>query len=236
MLFQSSHPGDEALLVKRRQLLAKNPARHLALLPKGAPLLDEFARLLSGWGVVANLQTIGQEIAPDYLLLKPNDAGMPMLLGGCVCFPSSWAFEEKVGQPLDWIHAVVPTLNEKLDGKVRSFLTKMTPGHAWCRANWGLTASPKLNQHPSLKLPQLTANTPPETISFRIEQQALIALPKTNGILFGIRLEVVPLAEVRESQKARKGLLNALKTMPAEIAKYKNLSEIQFPLIRWLQA
>ena len=143
--FFCTSPGDEALLAKRRRILAKHPARHSALLPEGEPLLAEFARLLAGWGVVAKPPTLGQALAPDYLLLAPNADGMPVLLGGCVCFPSSWAFEEKVGRPLDWIHAVVPTLNEKLGGKVRNFLTKMPLGQAWLRANLGLTASPELN-------------------------------------------------------------------------------------------
>ena len=61
--FFRSHPANGALLAKCRQHVAENPARHLALLPKGAPLLGEFARLVAGWGVVAKLQTLGQEIA-----------------------------------------------------------------------------------------------------------------------------------------------------------------------------
>ena len=119
--------GDEALLAKRRQCLAGHPKRHDVLLPEGEPLLAEFTRMLAEWGVVAKPAALGQAIAPDWLLLQPNAAGMPVLLGGCVCFPSSWAFEEKVGRPLDWIHAVVPTLNERLGEKARNFLTKRRP-------------------------------------------------------------------------------------------------------------
>ena len=60
--FFCTSPGDEALLAKRRRILAKHPARHSALLPEGEPLLAEFARLLAGWGVVAKPPTLGQAL------------------------------------------------------------------------------------------------------------------------------------------------------------------------------
>ena len=52
----------------------------------------------------------------------------------------------------------------------------------------------------------------------------MVALPETGGILFGIRLEVVPLAKLRENRSARDGLIEALETMPDKIADYKNLA------------
>jgi len=190
--------------------------------------------LLAGWVVVAKLRTLGQEIAPDFLLLKPNAAGMPVLLGGCVCFPSSWAFKEKVSRPLDWIHAVVPTLNETLGEKARNFLTRMPPGQAWLRANWGLTASPELNQHPALGLPKLMPEVDLANVWFRVERQALVVLPETGSILFGIRLEVVPFGQAQGKSKTRDGLLEALRTMPEVIADYKNLAPARQRLIELL--
>ena len=178
---------------------------------------------------------LGQAIASDYLLLRPDDSGMPILLGGCVCFPSSWAFEEKVGRPLDWIHAVVPTLNENLGEKARNFLTQLQPGQAWLRTNWGLTATADLNQHPGRNLPRLTAKTDPGNVWFRIERQALIAQPKSGGILFGIRLETHPLPTLKANNAARAGLLEALQTMPPEIAQYKNLTPARGNLLDYLQ-
>ena len=69
---------------------------------------------------------------------------------------------------------------------------------------------------------------------FRVERQALVALSETGGILFGIRLEVVPLAKLRENQVARDGLLEALKTMPDKIADYINLARARERLIELL--
>ena len=41
------------------------------------------------------------------------------------------------------------------------------------------------------------------SVWFRVERQALVALPETGEILFGIRLEVIPLAEVRADERPR---------------------------------
>ena len=235
--FFQRRPEDETLIAERKQILATNLERHCVLLSEAEPLLEEFNEQLQAWDVTQTPQTgleLGQSIAPDYLLLKPNQNGMPILLGGCVCFPSSWAFEEKVGRPLDWIHAVVPTLNETLGEKARSFLTQLQPGQAWLRTNWGLTATPHLNQHPALKLPKLTSETDPASAWFRIERQALIAQPKTGGILFGIRLETCPLPKLKTNPDARASLLKALQTLPKEITQYKNLTSAKTNLIDFL--
>ena len=236
--FFRAQAGDETLIAERKEILTSNPERHCVLLAEGEPLLEEFNKQLAEWGVIQSPlsgQEVGQAIASDYLLLEPDDNGMPILLGGCVCFPSSWAFEEKVGRPLDWIHAVVPTLNETLGEKARSFLTQLQPGQAWLRTNWGLTATADLNQHPGRNLPRLTAKTDPSSVWFRIERQALVAQPTTGGILFGIRLETHPLPALKANLAARAGLLEALQTMSPEIAQYKNLTPARDNLLDYLR-
>ena len=156
-----------------------------------------------GWGVDAKPPALGLALAPDFLLLKPSADGMPVLLGGCVCFPSSWAFEEKVGRPLDWIHAVVPRLNEKLGEKAWSFLTKMPPGPAWLRANWGLTASPEFNQHPTLGLPGLTQEVVP--LAKLRENQAA-----RDGLLEALKTMPDKIADYINLARARERLIELL--------------------------
>jgi hypothetical protein len=92
-----------------------------------------------------------------------------------------------------------------------------------CARNGALTPSLELNQHQPFDLPKLRAEVDLASVWFRVERQALVVLPETGEILFGIRLEVIPLAEVRADERARLGLLEALQTMPDAIADYKNL-------------
>jgi hypothetical protein len=91
----------------------------------------------------------------------------------------------------------VPGLNNQLAQPIDAFLAKMEPGTAWLRSNWGLSRSPQLNQHPARNLRKLDASVSLDEVWLRSENQALASLPVNRGILFGIRIAVYPLADVR---------------------------------------
>jgi len=226
------HKDDIDVLPKRKQILSEHPERHCELLEEGNDSLEEFNEVLVNWGVIPHslpLKQLGESIAPDILFLKGDK-----LLGGCVCFPSSWAFEEKVGKSLEWIHAPVPTVNEKFADKISSFISKLPSDQGFIRTNWGLAADNFLNHHPALKLPQLTNNTNPENVWFRVERQLLFSLPKTESVLFAIRLELYRLPCIVKDNEIRNNLLKDLETMSEDIARYKNINEVRQPIIDWL--
>ncbi len=253
------------LLAQRRQWLRNDTGRCAALLPGAEPLLEEAIVLAGQWGSLtteselgrARLSqragerseppagalgtdaphlALGEAWEPDYLLLKPDaTTGRFHLVGGCVCFPSSWRFEEKVGQPLEAIHTPVPRLNEELASPIHNFLSRLKPGAAWCRANWGLSRSPELNQHPARGLPKLTPPLREDEVWLRVEDQALVALPESRGVLFGIRMTVIPLAEVKRHPTAARGLARALRTMPDALLDYKSLLAAKDALLRLLE-
>ena len=109
---------------------------------------------------------------------------------------------------MEFIHGPVPGLNAQLGRSIDTFLAKLTPGAAWLRHNWGLSRSPELNQHPSRPLPRLDDSAALADAWLRVEQQALMALPASGGVLFAIRIAMHPLdkhflnstsAEIRKS-------------------------------------
>jgi hypothetical protein len=223
------------ILEQRRHWLDREPDACSALLPDGVPLLEELIEQSRRWGFdpplprsgadcLTALHTLGQSLEPDFLLLKPDESGAMKLLAGCVCFPSSWSLEEKMGRPLDFIHQVVPELNAQLGQPIAQFLRRIAPDIAWLRANWGLSRSPELNQHPKRALPRLQASVKLDEVWLRVEHQALVALPKTGGVLFGIRVVVHPLAKVKQDAEAAVGLRRALQTMPESMATYKGIA------------
>ena len=236
------------LLEQRRHWLRQDPTAYASLLPEGVDLLGELLEQSVEWGIESapparstgdsDLETLirlGGTLDPDFLLLKAgDDSGFP-LMGGCVCFPSSWSLEEKMGQPLDFIHSVVPGLNEQLGQPIAQFLRRMTPGVAWLRENWGLSRSAELNQHPRRGLPKLDPTIQLNEVWLRIEHQALVALPRTGGVLFGIRIAVHGLAEVKLNVKAAAGLGRALETMPEAMAIYKGIAPARAALLALLR-
>ena len=235
------------VLEQRRHWLGHESSVYSALLPDGAPLLDEFIGQSGHWAFEPplprqhavpheQLRAIGEALEPDFLLLKPDESGQMTLLGGCVCFPSSWSLEEKMGRPLDFIHGVVPGLNEQLGHSIAQFLQRMTPDIAWRRANWGLSRTPELNLHPQRVLPRLDATVTLEEVWLRVEHQALVALPRTGGVLFGIRVVVHPLSEVKQNLEAASGLRRALQTMPEPMAEYKGIAPARKALLKVLES
>jgi hypothetical protein len=179
--------------------------------------------------------SLGCAFEPDFLLMK-LDQGRPRLLGGCVCFPSSWDLQEKIGREMSFIHEAVPGLNSALGNQISGFLAKIRPGVSWNRTNWGLSRSAELNQHPRRGIPRLDESTEIDGIFLRIEHQSLAALPESGGILFGIRIEVVPLRRVMEDERAARRLAEALRTMPEEVARYKGLAAVRDKTARRLEA
>lgn len=239
-------PQHEFLLAQRRHWLETDPETYAALLPEGVPLLEEAIELVgpdrnrlgtsphSPNGGLAACIALGLNLEPDFLLLQVEPSTV-RLLGGCVCFPSHWDLQEKVGRPIGEIHGVVPGLNQAIGAPIERFLGKLRPGVTWLRANWGLTRSPELNQHPGRKLPRLDDKIGPDEVWVRVEHQALAPLPRTRGVLFGIRLALHPLSEIFADQRLALGLAQALKTMPESMAEYKGLAAARARLISWLQ-
>jgi dimethylamine monooxygenase subunit A len=239
------------LVAERRRWLGDEPETYSALWPECIPLLDECIEFAKDWQTISvtnhdrltALKTprercveLGAMWEPDFLLLKADATGSHVLLGGCVCFPSSWRLADKVGRPIEFIHGVVPGLNPQIGRSIQSFLSKLTPKTAWLRHNWGLSRSSELNQHPSRALAQLDESVTPQDVWLRVEDQALVRLPKSGGILFGIRVTMHSLVEVQEDPVVAKRLARALETMPETVASYKGLATARQRIVELLTA
>lgn len=224
-----------AVLMERRHWLKTDPARYVVGGEDAAPLVAEAEGLLGvgsgAGGVAARLGRLGGLVEPDVVLLAPEADGSFRLRAGVVCFPSAWAVTEKLGLTLDEIHGVVPGLNAALAPAIGQFLAKLRPGAPYERANWGLAATPELNLHPALGRPRLGPVLDVARTWLRVEEQILAAMPATGGILFGIRVRVVPLAEILSEPALRAGLRRALATMPDELAAYKGLAPVRAALL-----
>jgi len=234
--FFSAHDATGRMLAERARWLGAEPTRYAALLPEGEPLLAEFAGLCAEWGIAeaSSVLEFGMVLEPDFLLLSPDVAGRFCLRGGALCFPTGWALEEKLGHTLDFIHGVVPGLNPALASPIHQFLTRLKPGIAFHRDNWGVAATDELNLHPSRGLPPPALPVALDRLWLRVEHQALLALPRSGGVLFGIRVALYRLDAVARDQSVASGLRRALATMPENLAVYKRLDAIRWDLIERL--
>ncbi|MDB6094766.1 MAG: hypothetical protein JWM32_2328 [Verrucomicrobia bacterium] len=222
------------ILAERARWIAENPARHVALLPAGEALLAEVADIAAaewGYGRFSTAAELGERLEPDMLLLSPDATGAFRLQGGALCFPTGWALEDKLGQSMDFIHGAVPGLNAALASPIHQFLSRLKPGVAFFRDNWGVVASDELNLHPARQIAAPSLPLDLEHLWLRVEHQALLALPHTKGVLFGIRIALHRLDEVVRDPTVAAGFRHALATMPPEMAVYKRLDGIREKLI-----
>lgn len=246
-------PGEfhSSVLAERRKWIASDPEVHVALMPQGIRLLDETLELAASLGSLPESKTaesfaglepldrcrlLGVLWEADFLLMKPDEEGVFRLYGGCLCFPSHWDLREKLGRPMADIHAPVPGLNETLGRQIDGFLQRIKPGISWERANWGLSRSSERNLHPSRKLPRLDASVTLDEVWFRLEEQSLVALPKSGGILFAIRLVIRPMREIKADPDTRQGMIRALRTMPEPMARYKGIAPARERLLELMES
>jgi len=248
--FFQSTPSCDSILAQRQLWLDSDPVKYSAAQEESSPLLTETVDVLLQEGAlntadaerchrcasaIERFKELGRILEPDFLLLVPQTDGQFRLVGACVCFPSSWSLSEKIGRPLDFIHHVVPDLNAQIGSQISRFLSNLKPGFAWLRANWGLSRSGEWNQHPDRKLNRLDASTDFGEIWLRIERQALVLLPRAQGVLFGIRIETYPVAELKNNSAQARGLARALRTMPEPMAQYKNIALVRESVARALE-
>jgi len=253
-----------AQLTKRRALLEQRRAEVLATLPESEPGQAEVLELLLdhlpirfpehyAWddGEVA-IQATGERFSPrawpgaplelagrlvqdDLCLMQRSDAGY-RLVAGVLCFPSHWRLADKLGRPLDLIHAPVPGFGERLAATVDRFFDGIRVERPVWRVNWSLSDTPELflpPEHRGHPRP-ITAADAGERLWLRLERQTLRRLPRSGDVLFTIHTYVEPLGAALDSAPAARALAERVREMPEAMARYKSIWPIRGPLLAWL--
>lgn len=232
-----------AVRAERARWLVEDPHTYAALTPAAEPALHETVALANTHGAHIDatlapwvqLLALGRAWDFDFAWMHDDGAGAHRVIGGCVCFPSSWALRDKLGKTMSETHAPVPGLNAAMDRQIETFFAKMVAGESWVRENANYSRVPALNQHPSQPHPPLDATVTAGEFWIRLEHQLLLKLPASLSILFAIRVETFSLLQVMEDTIAASRLARWLETMPADAAAYKSVTEARnaiLPLLR----
>lgn len=238
------------VLAERRRWFAESPSLYAGLLPEGVPLLEEFLEHAATWQALSRVErppafdpthptaaliALGELLEPDFVLMAPDGRGRYVVAGGCVCFPSVWRLTDKLGLTTEETHGPVPGLNPVLAANIDRLMAGMRGGRCVLRWNWSIASAPERNQHPERFPPALTAPVAIEDPWLRLEHQALFALPRTGGIVFGIRIHHVSWKELRENRPAAERMIRTLRTAPHEMLAYKRLDSVRDELARLLE-
>jgi hypothetical protein len=178
-------------------------------------------------------------IQEDLVVMDAGPNGW-RLVAAAVCFPTRWALRPQLGRSMTDIHDPVPGYAEKLDVTSNQFFDGMKPGDVFARDNWSLLDDPALHQ-PTRKLRsgrnvEIDDTNAGDEIWLRVEHQTLQTLPRSNAILFGIRVYRTKLCQVAEDPSASRTLIEAIETMDPAMQRYKSIERVRDSAIAYLTA
>jgi dimethylamine monooxygenase subunit A len=188
------------------------------------------------------LDWVGRQMQEDLLILRSTEDGSMPLVAGQLCFPNAWCLDDKMEQPFLDIHRSVPLFAEHIGRSSSLLLQRLKAGRPVWRLNWSFKATARLNHIPQYHYEeqqlssQITCENIGERCFVRIERQALARLPKTNAVLFTIHTYQSPLALVVDNVDAAQRIFNIVKTMPAEMLRYKAMLPYATILLEYLAA
>ncbi len=183
---------------------------------------------------IAAAQPIELAFEQDFAVLDGASTTLPWL---CVCVPSHWAPEEKLGLPFTAVHAPVAD-NALLLAAAQQLGRLVTDGGEWERSVWTLTPSDRHDQHPARQArTPWPATTDPEAFAascfLRAERQTFFPLAPGQAV-FTIRVMLQPLAEAVATPAHARRLHDALASMSEAVLAYKGLQPARARLLAWL--
>jgi dimethylamine monooxygenase subunit A len=223
-------------------LAAHLPARFPTLYRREGPLLTNLV-MQQTWDLAQPalhpLDLAGRLVQEDLCLMArqaPRD--VYCLVGASLCFPTRWRLAEKMGKPLQAIHAPVPAYDAQLASTLDRFFARLRPDKPVWRCNWSLVDDPRLFQPTgpgqSECNGEITADNAGEKVWLRMERQTLRRLPRTRAIVFTIRVHVRPLGHLARCPERAALFAATLRALPEPMRLYKSLPPFLAAVLAWL--
>lgn len=174
----------------------------------------------------------------DFAVLDGDGGTLPWL---CVCLPSHWAPEEKLGLPFTAVHAPVAD-NAALLAAAGQLVQLVTAGGEWERFVWTFSPSGRHDQHPrrQVRTPWPAACDPErfaQACYLRAERQTFFPLGDgSRQAVFTIHVMLQPLVEAVDTPAKAARWHDSLASMSQAVLDYKGLTPAREPLLRWLAA
>jgi hypothetical protein len=226
-----------ALFQEKRRVLEAGASRLCVPGFDPQPAIDAILARAAGQGMApASGTPLELAFEEDFAVLDADGGTLPWL---CVCVPSHWSPEDKLGLPLAAVHAPVADA-QMLAAASRHLVQLATGGGRWERFVWTVTPSGRYDQHPLRHARAAWPDTadPGEFASgcwFRAERQTFF--PVGGGLqqaVFTIRVMLQPLPQAVDSPEKAQRVHDALGTMSDAVLDYKGLAAARAPLQAWL--
>ena len=161
--------------------------------------------------------------------------------GGMVTTQADWSLEFNVGMTFHEWHGPVPIAHDLgVFDRALQFLMRLQYGQPVRRLNWTMTVNPRLDTSPEnypIWGPDRTTITPDNVgrkLHLRVELQTLFRLPRSGGILFGVRAYLASLEELVRIPKWGRRLHRVLRDINPELETYKGLGRYRAIAVDYL--
>ena len=229
-------PGS-ALWQEKKRVLESGASR---LCVPGFDPRPALAAILAQAGAegIAAQEPIELAFEEDFAVLEADGAMLPWL---CVCVPSHWAPEDKLGLPFSAVHAPVAD-NAALLSAATHLVRLVTSGDRFERFVWTITPSARHDQHPlrHARAPWPGAVDPGTFAAqcfLRAERQTFFPVAGVAGqAVFTIRVMLQPLLQAVQGREDAQRLHDALASMSDAVLAYKGLAPARERLLAWLAA
>jgi hypothetical protein len=154
---------------------------------------------------------------------------------------ADWSLDFDMGMTFKEWHGPVPLAHELgVFDRALKFLLNLRLGQPVRRLNWTMTVNPRLDTSPE-NYPKwgpdratVTKENAGDLVHLRVELQGLWRLPRSNGILFGIRCYLISLRELATVPKWARRVHRALEGLHPALVDYKGLSRYRDTVVDWL--
>ncbi len=234
-------PGSPLFQAKQR-VSRDGQALHVAPGFDAGPAMDAIWRQARRDGIATPDPSLPLELAleQDLAILDLASTIVPWM---CICVPSGWAPEEKIGRTLTEIHTPVAD-SDTLNGRWPQLAALVGAGQAWERQVWTISPSSRFDQHPQRHAPAPWPDTDePQRFAslcyLRSERQTFFPVNDPAGqplgqAVFTISVALQPLPDVVRNAQDATRLFQSLASMSHDVLKYKHLSAARQPLLAWL--
>lgn len=228
-----------ALYEEKRKVLESGQSRQCVAGFDPAPALAAIAHRAHEDGIESVASGLPPELAfqEDLAVLDGDSTTLPWL---CVCVPSHWAPEDKLGLSFAAVHAPVAD-NALLQSAGDKLVQLVTGGDCWERFVWTVSPSGRFDQHPrrQARTPWPQATDPQafaDQCFLRAERQTFFPVGRgTRQAVFTIGVMLQPLTQAVATGQQAQRLHDSLTSMSDAVLAYKGLATAREPLLRWLQ-
>lgn len=226
------------LQAEKRAVVEAGQSRHIVAGFDPAPALEAIAAMSSSGWHVDSATPLELAFEEDFAVLEGASGTLPWL---CVCVPSHWAPEKKLGLDFAAVHGPVAD-NAALIAASRHLVGLATSGECWERFVWTISPSGRHDQHPS-RHPRTPWPAESDDEAFarqcwlRAERQTFFPVARgTAQAVFSIRVMLQPLVDAAQKPDDAMRLRDSLASMSSAVLEYKNLAAARDPLLRWLNS